>query len=155
MFELGYIINSDIQDIIETIMSKKHKNSSNAGGFIVIIVLILATLGFFFLSRQGSNSNVAGESVVQQDNTQIIEIGVKGGYTPSNINAKAGVKTILKFKTNNTYDCSSSIYIPKLGLREFLPPIGEKVYTIEVEQASGKLNGSCSMGHYTFTINFV
>lgn len=123
----------------------------------IIILLVfgaLILLGFWYLASQNNSESVAGVSVESGD-TQIIEITVRGGYSPSTISAKTGVETIIKFKTNNTYDCSSSIIIPKLGIREFLPPMGEKLFTVPKEKATDSLSGSCSMGHYRFTINFV
>jgi len=136
-------------------MSKKYyENKTNTVIIFILISVTLIVLGLFVLLNRNSASNIAGESIIQ-DGAQIVEINVKGGYTPSNIQAKAGVETYLKFKTNNTYDCSSSISIPSLGILEYLPSTGEKIYKVTAEQAQGELNGSCAMGHYRFTIKFV
>jgi len=85
---------------------------------------------------------------------QIIEIMVKGGYSPRKTIAKAGIPTILRMKTNGTFDCSSSLMIPQLNYRKVLAPSGIEEIEISVSQANGTLRGLCSMGMYNFEVNF-
>lgn len=123
--------------------------------FLLFLLLIITIIFSSYIFIQKNNSgNVAGVSI-QEGNSQFIEINVRGGYSPSVIEAKSGITTYLKLKTNNTFDCSSSIFIPKLNVREFLPSTGEKTIEIAADKSQGVLNGSCSMGHYKFSINFV
>lgn len=122
--------------------------------FLLIAILFVLLVGFFALKNPEINNPNKGTATLNE-NAQIIEIDVKGGYSPSSIEAKSNTKTYLKFKTNNTYDCSSSIYISTLGVRDFLPATGEKIYEIPQNQAKGTIKGSCSMGHYQFAINFI
>jgi plastocyanin domain-containing protein len=93
------------------------------------------------------------DNVSYEGEKQIIEIGVKGGYTPQKSIAKAGIPTILKFKTNSTYDCSSSIRIPSLSISKNLPGTGITEVDIGT-QPVGQLAGICGMGMYSFEIDF-
>ncbi len=68
------------------------------------------------------SSDASNVSVV--DGTQIVTIKAKAGYQPATSFVKAGIPTILRFETNATYDCSSSIRIPSLGIEKNLPPAG-------------------------------
>ncbi len=99
------------------------------------------------------DSGTAGQNVSVVDGKQIIEIDARGGYSPRRSTAKAGLPTILRFKTSGTFDCSSSIRIPSLNISKILPQTG----TTDVEVGSqniGKLQGSCGMGMYPFEIDF-
>ncbi|MFA5793380.1 MAG: hypothetical protein WC897_06000 [Candidatus Gracilibacteria bacterium] len=85
---------------------------------------------------------------------QIIEISAKGGYFPRKTIAKAGVPTILRIKTSGTFDCSSSLFIPKLNYHKSLTPSGVENIEIPASEANGVLRGLCSMGMYNFEVDF-
>lgn len=87
------------------------------------------------------------------DGKQIIEINVKGGYRPLQTIAKAGIPTIIRFKTNGTFDCSSAVRIPSLGYSQILPQTGNTDVDIGSSK-EGLLLGTCGMGMYRFQINF-
>jgi P-type Cu+ transporter len=85
---------------------------------------------------------------------QIIEITARGGYTPRLIKAKAGLTTVIRIKTQNTYDCSAALVLPKLNYQKFLEANGVEEITLQPEQAQGSFNGLCSMGMYSFRVDF-
>jgi hypothetical protein len=89
-----------------------------------------------------------------REGKQIIDITARVGYSPRVVVAKAGVPTILRMTTDNTYDCSASLAIPKISYREFLPSSGVVEIPISAEQAQGTLDGLCAMGMYNFQIRF-
>jgi len=124
---------------------------------IVIIVVIagLLTIGYVTggSSRGEQQNTVPASNVVTKDDVQIVEIRAKGGYQPRNSVAKAGVKTILRFTTKGTFDCSSSVRIPSLDIDKLLPASGSTDIDLGV-QPVGTLRGSCGMGMYPFSINF-
>lgn len=103
--------------------------------------------------EQGLGPAVAPTATIV-DGKQIIDITAKGGYSPRVVNAKAGIPTILRVNTDGTFDCSSSIVIPKLSYQKFLPPSGVEEIAISAEQAQGTLQGLCAMGMYNFQIRF-
>ncbi len=93
-------------------------------------------------------------NVTVADGTQIITMDVKGGYTPKASRAKAGIPTVLRMRTNGTYDCSSSVNIPKLGIRQLLPTSGTTDIPIPAQLAGTTLDGTCAMGMYRFSVSF-
>ena len=87
------------------------------------------------------------------DGKQIVEVSVKGGYHPKVSTAKAGIPTVLRFNTNGSYDCSTSVRIPSMGISKTLPSTG----TTDIDIGSptvATLQGVCVMGMYSFEVNF-
>lgn len=105
------------------------------------------------LGRAPSASQGQGSNVAIINGKQVITVDVRGGYSPQISVAKSGIPTEIRFKTNNTFDCSSSIRIPSLSVSKSLPSTGETVVDIG-SQKIGTLQGSCSMGMYNFSVKF-
>lgn len=109
-----------------------------------------------FVSQQRSvadtSSTQSGVSV--QDGTQYIDMTAKGGYTPRRITARAGIPTVLNVSTRATFDCSTSIVIPSLDVRQTLPSSGVTKITLGTYKSGDVVAGSCSMGMYGFEIVF-
>lgn len=127
--------------------------SSNPILVIVIGVVLVGALVLFSGGEQKTATDTSDgvTNVTMVDGTQIITITAKGGYAPATSTAKAGIPTILRFKTSGSYDCSSSILIPSLKISKDLPATG----TTDVDIGSltpGTLSGTCSMGMYRFSV---
>ncbi len=120
-----------------------------------IIIAIVLIGGAFMLANNsggaGSTANANNVSIVE--GKQIIEITARGGYQPRNSVAKAGVPTIIRFATNGTFDCSSSVRISSLNIFKSLPQTGSTDIDVGT-QSVGKLVGSCGMGMYPFSVEF-
>lgn len=123
-------------------------------GIAVIVMLVGGVVMF-----SGSNTSAPAEEVKKEntisivDGTQIIEIDAKGGYSPRKSMAKSGVPTIIRFNTNATFDCSSSVRIPSMNISKTLPQTGSTDIDIGV-QNEGLLKGNCGMGMYPFEVLF-
>ena len=120
-----------------------------------LVIAAAIILGAFVLTKNGSQleNSVIEQNVTVVDGKQVIEIEARGGYSPRKSVAKAGVPTILRFKTSGTFDCSSSIRIPSLNISKILPQSG--ITDIDLgNQKIGILQGSCGMGMYPFEIDF-
>lgn len=115
-------------------------------------VLLSGDSGGSSASRAGGNAGV-GEAVIE-DGVQYIDITARGGYSPRTTKAKAGVPTIIRMKTKNTYDCSAALVIPDIEYQSFLPNAGVTEIQVPAEKAQGTLRGMCSMAMYNFEINF-
>lgn len=87
------------------------------------------------------------------DGKQIIDVSVKGGYHPKVSTAKAGIPTVLRFNTNGSYDCSTTVRIPSMGISKSLPPSGSTDIDLGSPQVA-TLQGVCGMGMYSFQVNF-
>lgn len=135
---------------------KKNLVLSLAVGVLIIIGAIWWANGI------KANSPAAETEKVSPDNGQTkligdrqeIEILARGGYWPRRITARAGVPLVLKIKTDGGFDCSRSLVIPDLSYRKLLDPIGEEEILLSANQARGTLRGLCSMGMYSFLIDF-
>ncbi len=87
-------------------------------------------------------------------NDQIIEITAKGGYAPKVSEAKADLPTILRMKTQSTYDCTASINIPTLNIRKILPANGTTDIPLPPQKLGTSITVLCGMGMYNTVINF-
>lgn len=129
---------------------------------IIISIVFSATaivFAFWFISfNSPADGDGAGgaplPTAIIADGKQIIDITAKGGYSPRAVTAKAGMPTVLRIRTSNTFDCSSSVVIPKLSYQKFLEPSGSEDIELSAEQAQGTLQGLCAMGMYNFQIKF-
>lgn len=128
-------------------------------GIILSIIIMLGLIGgTFWLSKTGAGSNNKSSltelnNVSIIDGVQIIEIEARGGYQPRKSYAKAGMPTVIRFSTNGTFDCSSSVRIPSLNLYKNLPQSGKTDLDIGNPKIS-TLKGSCGMGMYPFEVEF-
>lgn len=125
------------------------------GTIISIAVAAFLIAGALIYSKSASLESgdvlpVNNVSVV--DGKQIIEINARGGYQPRKSVAKAGLPTIIRFKTGGTFDCSASVRIPVLNISKILPQTG--VTDIEISPQAALLRGTCGMGMYPFEIDF-
>ena len=131
---------------------------------ITAILIATALIGGAFIfakagPQTGSNSKTGNEDIIPvnnvtiKDGVQIIKIKAKGGYIPRTSIAKAGIPTILRFDTNGTFDCSSSVRIPSMNLSRSLPISGSTDIDLGSPSA-GLFRGSCGMGMYPFEVDF-
>lgn len=122
---------------------------------ISILVALMIIGGSLLLARNGGGGgeDVFANNVEIIDGKQIITIRARGGYQPRRSVAKAGLPTILRFDTNGTFDCSSSVIVPSLKISEQLPLTGSTDVAIGVATL-GVLQGSCGMGMYPFSVDF-
>lgn len=120
----------------------------------ILLALVLIVLAFMIAkggSRAPSPDNINNVSIV--DGKQMIDLTAVGGYSPEKSIAKAGIPTILRFNTNGTFDCSSSVRIPSLDVSKNLSPVGITEIDLGIPK-EGIMRGSCSMGMYPFEIDF-
>jgi plastocyanin domain-containing protein len=123
---------------------------------IISIAIAAAVIAGALLFSRGSPPGAApaaGNNVSIVDGTQVIKITAKGGYQPRTTTAKAGIPTVLKLETNGSFDCSSAVRIPSLGVSKNLPPSGSTDIDLGTPQVS-TVRGVCAMGMYSFQINF-
>ena len=120
-----------------------------------IIAALIIIGGAVFLTKNSPQSQdstpVNNVSII--DGKQIIEINARGGYQPNKSIAKAGIPTILRFKTNGAFDCSSSIRIPSLGINRTLLQTGSTDIDLGIPKTT-PLQGTCGMGMYSFEVDF-
>ncbi|MCX7928072.1 MAG: hypothetical protein N2558_00105 [Patescibacteria group bacterium] len=126
--------------------------------FIFIAGVIISISGYFIL---GTNllSNLEGDVMQSQnveikDGVQYVTVTAKGGYSPRNTQLEAGMPTKLVIKTESTYDCSAALIVRSASFQKLLQPTGEEVIDLGIPKPGEKVQGTCSMGMYNFSINF-
>jgi plastocyanin domain-containing protein len=132
----------------------------NKNALLIIFLGFIIGLGIIFIGnlRWGNDVNNKKEentnNIEIKDGVQYITINVKGGYFPKISNAKSGIPTKLIMKTNGYYDCSLSLVIKSIGYRKVLPTKGEEIIDIGTPLPGAPFLGVCSMGMYSFSVNF-
>ncbi len=125
---------------------------------IAVTVIVLLVGGFVIFSNDGAKNNEESakdtEVVTEENGIQYINMEARAGYTPSTVTAKANTPTVIRMKTKNTFDCSSSLVIPAINYQGLLQATGEEEIEVPLEKTTGKLQGLCGMGMYSFVINF-
>ena len=121
---------------------------------LAMAAIILITGTVLIKNNNPATTETTGENVSIVANQQIIALEAKGGFFPTMSVANAGVPSILRVSTNGTYDCSSALSIPSLSYRANLPPTGTTDIEIPAQTAGTTINGTCSMGMYSFSISF-
>ncbi|MBP6975889.1 MAG: cupredoxin domain-containing protein [Candidatus Moranbacteria bacterium] len=115
------------------------------GGYLVIQLFF--STGTQTVSREEGNAN----NVTEAEGKQYVEVRAKGGYAPRVSMVKAGIPTILRLRTEGTFDCSSQVRIPSLNVSQSLSPSGVTEVDLGILKP-GTLQGACSMGMYSFEI---
>ena len=121
-----------------------------------VILALIFIGGAIIFARNGAKTDtaVSQNNVSVANGKQIIEIDAKGGYSPSVTIAKANIPTVIKVKTQGTFDCSSALVIQSIGYRANLPPSGETLIEVPPQEAGSTLRGMCAMGMYNFSVKF-
>ena len=123
----------------------------------IAVIVAGALIGgaiLFVGSSDGKASTPSIDNVSVVGGKQIVEIGVKGGYSPKLSAAKAGMPTTLRMTTNGTFDCSAGVVIPSLSYRQNLPASGSTDIEVPAQQPGTTLQGLCIMGMYHFAVQF-
>jgi hypothetical protein len=102
----------------------------------------------------GGQSFPIGQNVRVEDGRQIIEIMAKGGYTPEFTRAEAGMPTVIRIVTSDTFDCTSYVAIPALDYQGRLPLSGSIDIPLEAQVPGATVTGLCGMAMYRFDIEF-
>lgn len=128
-------------------------------GIIAMIFMIASGPGPETATPVGNPAGVTTDSgpsanVSIRDGIQYVEVTARGGYSPSNTVATGGIPTKLIVKTNGSYDCSTSLVVKSAGYRGMLPATGETAIDLATPKAGERVNATCSMGMYRFTVNF-
>lgn len=134
------------------------KKSTLKSIFLVSIGIIILLFVLANSASNDSNNNTQSENnnvvVKIEGNKQVLDLRVRGGYSPNVINAKANTPSILRMTTQNSFDCSTAVVISKLQYRTNLPYTGTTDLEIPAQPAGTTIDGNCSMGMYFFKIVF-
>ncbi len=99
-------------------------------------------------------STSASSNVVMIDGKQQIIITAGQWYSPKMTVAKAGIPAEIKIQGKNAYGCESAVRIPMLNYSKNLDSKGFDIVQVPEQKAWDIINGTCSMGMYSFQIKF-
>ncbi|MBM3700383.1 MAG: hypothetical protein FJW68_05645 [Actinobacteria bacterium] len=125
--------------------------------------LLVLSISLFFLFSCAGNIKPGGQaenpgsksSTIDLEGKQIIEVNaVSGGYYPGSIKSKAGLPSVLRINSENSYGCERAFTIPQLKIKAILPINGITEIEIGEFEPGARLLGTCSMGMYSFVIEF-
>ncbi|TSC61753.1 MAG: hypothetical protein G01um101448_328 [Parcubacteria group bacterium Gr01-1014_48] len=123
----------------------------------VISILVAGLLiGGTIMFSSGSSNVQAGaaENVTIMNGKQIVEITAKGSYAPRVSLAQANIPTVLKVKTQGTFDCTAALAVPAVAYKAMLPSTGETLIEIPPQKPGSIVQGICGMGMYNFKVRF-
>lgn len=128
---------------------------------IATVAVVLLIGGVLVFSGGGGEAgapadrptSVTGEATIV-DGVQYVDITARGGYTPRITKAQAGMPTVIRMKTEDTFDCSMALAIPDLGFQKYLQPSGVEEIEVPLDKTHGTLRGLCSMAMYNFEVVF-
>lgn len=125
----------------------------------LIVIMFVIAGGSYFVLGSGKTTTALPTTITtnttEEADKQIVSLDAKGGFSPVYTVAKANKPTVIKVYTQNTFDCSSVVRIPSLGIQKNLPVSGITEIEIPAQEAGSKVSGTCSMGMYHFSINFI
>jgi len=119
--------------------------------FVLITGLVFTAV---IVSANSEKSKFSQIGVETKNGVQFISLKAGLGYTPNRISAKASIPTKLEIETNNTYDCTAFLNIPKLNIKQFLPPTGVTEIEVQGMQPGEEIEGFCGSDTYKFVIKF-
>ncbi len=122
-------------------------------GLAFLFISLLFVLVFIVKSSQ-SVSAFSNSTVEFIEGMQTIKIKAGLGYSPNKIQAQANIPSELQIETDNTYDCTAFLNIPKLNIKEFLPPTGVTKIPLLGMSTGEELEGFCGSDTYKFVIKF-
>ena len=108
-----------------------------------MVVTVLGGLAIVLLARFFFRSRAA-TTAVEQAGVQEVRVVVRGGYTPSVIQARTGLPLRIVFDRQEDGDCSSRVVFSDLGLSRFLAPFGKTIVEFTPDHA-GVYAFSCGM----------
>jgi len=129
-------------------------------GLVVIALALFNISNGYTLTGWPVPSFKSDTQVVENNNNEVeVSDGVQVvkmtqtsyGYEPNQFTIKKGVPVKWIITSQDANSCASSIYMPQMGVRQFLNP-GENIVEFTPTD-SGELRFSCSMGMYRGVFN--
>ena len=109
---------------------------------ITVVALGVATIGWIYWYFFRADQSAATAQLV--GGTQVVNIAVHGGYSPSTVRVRSGAPIQLVFDRQETSSCSEEVVFGDFGVRKFLPAF-QKTTVDLAPQRSGTYDFTCGM----------
>ena len=110
---------------------------------LLVGILLIAFISYWFFGKYHAPTATA---TIKADK-QIVNVLVKGGYTPEQIELKQGVPATLNFKRTDASTCLEHIVFPDFGINETLPKDQTVAIAIDTSKA-GTYEWACGMNMF-------
>lgn len=105
---------------------------------IIITGILVIAIAFVLINKPRATTSTAS-NISTRDGIQYVTVNARGGYSPRTSTIQSGIPTKLIMKTDNTYDCSSSLVIRSVNYRGMLPATGETQVDLGTPKAGEKI----------------
>lgn len=110
---------------------------------LLIGILLIAFISYWFF---GKHHTPTATATIKADK-QVVNVLVKGGYSPEQIELKQGVPATLNFKRTDASTCLEHIVFPDFGINKTLPKDQTVTITIDTSKA-GTYEWACGMNMF-------
>ncbi|MBZ3776229.1 cupredoxin domain-containing protein [Lentilactobacillus otakiensis] len=110
---------------------------------IVVLVIGLSVIGFIGWWFFGKHE-VAAENAEVTDDRQVVNVEVKGGYSPEVIILKKGVPATLNFTRKDSSSCLDRVVFSDFGINQALPQDERQAVEIDTNKP-GEFQWACGM----------
>ncbi|MGF2384600.1 cupredoxin domain-containing protein [Lentilactobacillus otakiensis] len=110
---------------------------------IVVLVIGLSIIGFIGWWFFGKHE-VAAENAEVTDDRQVVDVEVKGGYSPEVIILKKGVPATLNFTRKDSSSCLDRVVFSDFGINQALPQDEKQSVEIDTDKP-GEFQWACGM----------
>lgn len=110
---------------------------------IIVLVIGLSIIGFIGWWFFGKHE-VAAESAEVANDHQVVDVEVKGGYSPEVIVLKKGVPATLNFTRKDSSSCLDRVVFSDFGINQALPQDEKQSVEIDTNKP-GEFQWACGM----------
>lgn len=110
---------------------------------LLVGILLIAFISYWFFGKHHAPTATA---TIKTDK-QVVNVLVKGGYTPEQIELKQGVPATLNFKRTDASTCLERVVFPDFGINQALPQNQTVAITIDTSK-SGTYEWVCGMNMF-------
>lgn len=110
---------------------------------LVVLIIGLSIIGFIAWWFFGKHE-VAEESAEVADDRQVVNVEVKGGYSPEVVILKKGVPATLNFTRKDSSSCLDRVVFSDFGVNQALPQNEKQSVEIDTSKP-GEYQWACGM----------
>ena len=110
---------------------------------IIVTIGGLALIGFiawWFFAKHA----IATTEAEVKDQKQVVDVLVKGGYSPERVVLQQGVPAVLNFTREDPSSCLDRVVFPDFGINQALPKGETQTITIDTSKP-GEYTWACGM----------